>query len=93
MIDTVPYSLKTESVDAAASQWSFWSHIVGESLRSSSGAGTVSRTSLEKRASVLEGALRQNPSSIRLRIAQLHIASQMHEHDAVDSLWRGAIKK
>lgn len=48
---------------------------------------------LEKRASILEGALRRNPLSIRLRVAQLHVADQLQEHDAVDSLWRRAIEK
>ncbi|CAN0520620.1 unnamed protein product, partial [Ectocarpus sp. 8 AP-2014] len=32
----------------------------------------IVRMTLEKRASVLEGALRQNPFSVRLRIPQLH---------------------
>lgn len=51
------------------------------------------RTTLEKRASVLDGALRRNPSSIKLRIAQLQLAEQLQEHDYVDSLWKKAIEK
>lgn len=51
------------------------------------------RTTLEKRASVLDGALRRNPSSIKLRIAQLQLAEQLQEHDSVDSLWKKAIEK
>ncbi|CAM9382705.1 unnamed protein product, partial [Ectocarpus fasciculatus] len=53
----------------------------------------IVRMTLEKRASVLEGALRQNPFSVRLRIPQLHLAAQMQEHIVVDSLWRAAIEK
>lgn len=53
----------------------------------------IVRMTLEKRASVLEGALRQNPFSVRLRIPQLHLAAQMQEHVVVDSLWRAAIEK
>ncbi|CAN0535731.1 unnamed protein product, partial [Ectocarpus sp. 12 AP-2014] len=53
----------------------------------------IVRMTLEKRASVLEGALQQNPFSVRLRIPQLHLAAQMQEHVVVDSLWRAAIEK
>lgn len=48
---------------------------------------------LEKRASVLEGGLRRNPSSTKLRIAQLELADQLQEHDVVDALWKKAIDK
>lgn len=48
---------------------------------------------VEKKASILEGALRYNPSSVMLRIAQLRLASQMKEHAAVDTLWKKAIER
>lgn len=48
---------------------------------------------LEKQASVLEGGLRRNPSSITLRMAQLQLADQLQEHDVVDVLWKKAIEK
>lgn len=51
------------------------------------------RMTLEKRAAVLEGALRRNPSSTRLLTTKLHLADQLQEHAVVDSLWRGAIEK
>ncbi|CAM9829416.1 unnamed protein product, partial [Ectocarpus sp. 13 AM-2016] len=63
----------------------------GHTLQPSTAA--IVRMTLEKRASVLEGALRQNPFSVRLRIPQLHLAEQMQEHVVVDSLWRAAIEK
>lgn len=53
----------------------------------------MARTILDKRASVLDGALRCNPASIRLVLARLDVASQLQEHDAVDSLWKTAIEK
>lgn len=48
---------------------------------------------LEKKASVLEGALRRNPGSITLRIAQLQLADELQEHGIVDSLWEQALAK
>lgn len=51
------------------------------------------RITQEKRASVLEVALRHNPRSVRLRLAHLHLAGELQEHDVVDSLWKGAIEK
>ena len=51
------------------------------------------RITQEKRASVLEVALRHNPRSVRLRLAHLHLADELQEHDVVDSLWKGAIEK
>lgn len=51
------------------------------------------RMIMEKRAAVLEGALRRTPSSTRLLMASLHLAEQLQEHAVVDSLWRGAIEK
>lgn len=48
---------------------------------------------LEKQASVLEEALRRNPSSTRLHLAVLRLTDQLQEHAVVDSLWREAIEK
>lgn len=53
----------------------------------------IVRMILEKRASVLEGALHRNPGSVALRTAHLQLAEQLQEHDAVDSLWRKALVK
>ncbi|CAM9193049.1 unnamed protein product, partial [Hapterophycus canaliculatus] len=63
----------------------------GVTLQSPTAA--VVRMTLEKQASVLEGALRRNPSSVRLRMAQLHSAAELQEHAVVDSFWREAIEK
>lgn len=63
----------------------------GLSLQAPSEA--VARMALEKRASVLEGALRRNPSSIKLRTALLHLADQLQEPDVVDALWKRGIEK
>lgn len=51
------------------------------------------RMTLEKQASILEGALRRNPSSTRLHLAALHLTDQLQEHAVVDSLWKEAIDK
>lgn len=56
-------------------------------------SAAVIRMVLEKRASILEGALRRNPTSVKLRIAQLYLASQVQEHDVVDNMWLKAIKR
>eukprot|EP00903_Cladosiphon_okamuranus_P019261 g17707.t2 len=65
----------------------------GGGLNWQSTSAAMVRMTLEKRAAILEGALRRNPSSIRLLTTNLHLADQLQEHAVVDSLWRGAIER
>eukprot|EP00752_Nemacystus_decipiens_P004418 g4034.t1 len=65
----------------------------GDGLNWQSPTAAMVRITLEKRAAILEGALRRNPSNARLLTTNLHLADQLQEHAVVDSLWRTAIEK
>lgn len=67
--------------------------VMSTGLNWQSPTAAMVRMTLEKRAAVLEAALRRNPSSTRLLTANLHLADQLQEHAVVDSLWSRAIEK
>ncbi|CAM9346697.1 unnamed protein product [Ectocarpus sp. 4 AP-2014] len=97
---TKEFNLATRERPESDDIWLQYADFQEDAVRALHGGHTLQpptaaivRMTLEKRASVLEGALRQNPFSVRLRIPQLHLAAQMQEHVVVDSLWRAAIEK
>ncbi|CAM9127226.1 unnamed protein product [Discosporangium mesarthrocarpum] len=53
----------------------------------------VARLGVEKRAAVVDGGLRHNPSSVRLRLEQLQLAGRVKEHSEVDKIWKKAIDR
>ncbi|CAM9862345.1 unnamed protein product, partial [Scytosiphon promiscuus] len=96
---TKEFNLQTRERPHSDEIWLEFADFQAEAVRALHGVtvqsptAAVVRTTLEKKVSVLEAALRRNPLSVRLWTAQLHSAAELQEHAVVDSLWTEAIEK
>ncbi|CAM9218115.1 unnamed protein product, partial [Choristocarpus tenellus] len=97
---TKEFNKETRSSPEVEDLWMDFADFQDEAVRIMHGDSVLPSSSqavmqmiTEKRAAVVEGGIRHNPSSVRLRLEHLRLMGQLKEHKDVDKMWRRAIDK